>query len=203
MKFVVRIAVGLVIAGGVAGSADADCPVSLDGAYTYADEGGTRLEKRGSGPIRIAGQLAAQGEVYGGVGLGFTSSDAPIDASAFRGIAFKARRGPGGTPYFRVKVPDGNTDPRGGVCTECFNDFGLTFQVGEEWVRFEVPFEQLKQEGGWGKPNPPAIDQAKLYGVQWQTTTPGAVIDLEIDAVEILGCERLAEGDEPDAGGLG
>ncbi len=214
MKCVVRIVVSLGLVSLAVEPADADCPVSLDGAYTYADETGTRLEKRGQGPIRLQGQLAGQGEVYGGVGLGFTSSDAPIDAGTFRGIAFKARRGAGGTPYFRVKVPDGNTDPRGGVCTECYNDFGLTFQVTEEWVRFEVPFEQLKQAGGWGAPNPPAIDKAKLYGVQWQTTTPGAVIDLELDGVEILGCETLADnaaggggggGDEPGyaGGGLG
>src|SRR5690606_24427241 len=114
MKFVVRIAVGLALAGGAAGSSGADFPVSLDGAYAYADEAGTQLGKTGAGPIHVQGQLATQGEVYGGVGLGFTSSDAPIDASTFRGIAFKARRGPGGTPYFRVKLPDGNTDPRGG-----------------------------------------------------------------------------------------
>jgi hypothetical protein len=187
MKSVVRIAV--VIGGIGAGTAHADCPVSLGGAYTYADETGTKIALDGSAPIHVQGQLAAQGEVYGGVGLGFTESSAPYDASSFRGIAFKAKRGPTGSPHVRVKIPDGNTDPRGGVCTECFNDFGLTFQVTEEWVRYEVPFEQLKQEGGWGKPNPPSIDKAKLYGVQWQTTTPGAVLDLYIDSVEILGCD--------------
>jgi hypothetical protein len=188
MKFVVPTAVVL---GVCAGAADADCPVSLDGAYTYADEAGTKLEMSGTGPVHVQGTLAAQGEVYGGVGLGFTESDAPIDASTFRGIAFRARRGPSGSPHVRVKIPDGNTDPRGGVCTECYNDFGLSFQVTEEWVRYEVPFEQLKQEGGWGKPNPPGIDKAKLYGVQWQTTTPGAVLDLHLDGIEVIGCDTL------------
>jgi hypothetical protein len=187
MKVVVPIAVALVGFG--TRTSHADCPVSLDGAYTYADETGTKVTLDGSGPIHVQGQLAAQGEVYGGVGLGFTESDAPLDASTFRGIAFRAKRGPSGSPHVRVKIPDGNTDPRGGACTECYNDFGLTFQVTEEWVRYEVPFEQLKQEGGWGKPNPPSIDKAKLFGVQWQTTTPGATLDLYIDSVEILGCD--------------
>ncbi|HEY5948948.1 MAG TPA: hypothetical protein VIV40_25830, partial [Kofleriaceae bacterium] len=206
MKHVVRIAVAL---GGVGIpiSAHADCPVSLDGAYTYADETGSKVALDGSAPVHVKGQLAAQGEVYAGVGVGFTESDAPLDASTFRGIAFKAKRGPGGSPHVRVKIPDGNTDQRGGVCTECFNDFGLTFQVTEEWVRYEVPFEQLKQEGGWGKPNPPSIDKAKLYGVQWQTTTPGAVLDLYIDSVEILGCTTptapVAEAGAPSPHGLG
>ncbi|HEY5923476.1 MAG TPA: hypothetical protein VIV11_17470 [Kofleriaceae bacterium] len=189
MKFDVRIPVvlGVVVLG--ASTSHADCPVSLDGAYTYADETGTKVALDGSAPVHVQGQLVAQGEVYAGVGVGLAGSDAPLDATTFRGIAFRAKRGPGGSTHVRVKIPDGNTDPRGGVCTECFNDFGLTFQVTEEWVRYEVPFEQLKQEGGWGKPNPPSIDKAKLYGVQWQTTTPGAVLDLYIDSVEILGCE--------------
>jgi hypothetical protein len=189
MKYAVRIAVVLGGVGIGPSTAHADCPVSTGGAYTYADDTGTKVALASSAPIHVQGQLAAQGEVYGGVGVGFTASDAPLDASTFRGIAFRAKRGPGGSPHVRVKIPDGNTDPRGGVCTDCYNDFGLTFQVTEEWVRYEVPFEQLKQESGWGAPNPPSIDKAKLYGVQWQTTTPGAVLDLYIDSVEILGCD--------------
>ena len=192
MNLAVRIAVVLGGAGIGASAARADCPVSTGGAYTYADDTGTTVALDGSAPVHVQAQLAAQGAVYAGVGLGLAGSDAPLDASTFRGIAFKAKRGPAGTPHVRVKIPDGNTDPRGGVCTECFNDFGLTFQVTEEWVRYEVPFDQLKQEGGWGKPNPPSIEKAKLYGVQWQTTTPGAVLDLYIDGVEILGCETQA-----------
>jgi len=194
MKYVVGMLVSVVGGLGVgARTSHADCPVNPGGAYTYADDTGTKVALDGTAPIHVKAQLAAQGEVYAGVGLGFTESDAPFDASTFRGIAFKAKRGPTGSPHVRIKLPDGKTDPRGGVCTECYNDFGLSFQVTEEWVRYEVPFDQLKQEGGWGKPNPPAIDKAKLYGLQWQTTTPGAVLDLFIDSVEILGCDAPAE----------
>ncbi len=189
MTSAVRIGVILLA---IARTTHADCPVSSGDAYTYADETGTKVSLDGSSPIHVKGQLAAQGEVYAGVGLGFTDSDAPFDASKYRGIAFKAKRGPTGSPHVRVKLPDGNTDPKGGVCTECYNDFGLSFQVTEEWVRYEVPFEQLKQEGGWGKPNPPSVDKAKLYGLQWQTTTPGAELDLYIDGVEIVGCNAPA-----------
>jgi hypothetical protein len=139
--------------------AHADCPVSLDGAYTYADDAGSHVSLGGTGPIHVEGKLGAEGEVYAGVGMAFTDNDAPIDASTFRGISFKAKRGAAGTAYLRVKLPDGNTDPRGKVCEDCFNDFGLSFQAEEDWVRYEVPFDQLKQEGGWGKPNPPAIDK--------------------------------------------
>lgn len=215
MKIAVPTLGALLLAFARAAVAHADCPVSLDGAYTYADEAGSKVTMSGTGPIHVEGALGAAGEVYGGIGVAFTESDAPIDASTFRGIAFKAKRGAAGTPYLRVKVPDGNTDPRGKVCEECFNDFGLAFQVEEEWVRYEVPFEQLKQEGGWGKPNPPTVDKAKLYGVQWQTAQPGAVVDLWIDEVVILGCEPSSSsapviaGDEPVAadtrfaGGLG
>jgi hypothetical protein len=74
------------------------------------------------------------------------------------------------------------------VCTDCYNDFGITFEVGEEWVRYEAPFAELVQEGGWGAPRPPAIDATKLYGVQWQVTTAGASLDLQLDDVTFLGC---------------
>ena len=201
-----KCAVGMVVLLAGVGVSHADCPVSLGDAYTYADEAGTKAELDGSTPIHVKAQLAAQGEVYAGVGLGFNDSDAAFDASKYRGIAFKAKRGPTGSPHVRVKIPDGNTDQKGGVCTECFNDFGLSFQVTEEWVRYEVSFDQLKQEGGWGKPNPPAIDKAKLYGLQWQTTTPGAVLDLYIDGVEILGCDTPIAGAAagvPDSSFLG
>ncbi len=86
-------------------------------------------------------------------------------------------------------MPDASTDPAGGVCTECYNDFGLPLQVTEEWTRFEVQFADLVQETGWGAPRPEAIDAAKLYGVQWQTAIAGASVDVEIDEVTFLGCE--------------
>ena len=88
----------------------------------------------------------------------------------------------------RFKVPDVATDPSGGVCTECYNDFGIPFEVTEEPTRFEVRFADLAQEADWGAPRPPSVDAAKLYGLQWQVVVPGASVDVSIGDVAFLGC---------------
>ena len=165
------------------GGERAACGIDGD-VYTYADEAGSTVS---GDPSRVTGQLAPAGEVYAGVGIGFAT---PLDASRYRGIAFRARRGPGAAAHVRLKVPDRNTDPDGGVCTDCYNDFGISFEVTEEWVRYEAAFADLVQETGWGAPRPPAIDATALHGVQWQVTTPGAVLDLQLDAIELLGCRE-------------
>lgn len=168
--------------------------------YTYADEAGTTVAPRGDftmgrggaggsgGAIHVAGKLAAGGDAYAGVGLGFVEPKGAYDASSYTGVAFAARRAPDTTPYVRLKVPDVNTDPDGGVCTDCYNDFGVSMQLTEEWTRYEVRFADLAQEGGWGAPRPDAVDAAKLYGVQWQVSTAGAPFDVWIDDVTFLGC---------------
>ncbi len=182
------------------GEAAADCPLSQDSVYTYADEHGSTIAQRGDSPIHVQGTLGAGAEVYAGVGLTFAEPKAPFDASAYQGVAFKARRGAGATPHFRVKVPDATTDPAGGVCTDCYNDFGVAFQVSEEWTRYEVRFVDLKQEAGWGSPQPPSVDAGKVYGVQWQSAVPGAAIDLWIDEVVFLGCTGPVADARPAAG---
>ena len=110
------------------------------------------------------------------------------DARAWKGVAFMARRGPTGSAFVRVKIPDAATAPEGKVCTECFNDFGVDFEVSEEWTRFEVAFADLKQQPDWGQPRPAAVDASKVYGLLWQVATKGGAIDLWIDDVTFVGC---------------
>jgi endoglucanase len=64
---------------------------------------------------------------------------AAYDASAFGGIAFWARRSPETAARVRVHLPDRNTDPDGGVCTECYNDFGADIVLDADWKKFAVP----------------------------------------------------------------
>jgi endoglucanase len=138
--------------------------------------------------LRIRGTLADAGDVYAGVGLSLTEPKGPYDASRYEGLAFHARRGPDALASVRLKVPDVNTDPDGGACSECHNDFGIDFQVTEEWTRYVVRFADLQQQSGWGEPRPAAIDAARLYSVQWQVATRGARYDLWIDDVTFTGC---------------
>ena len=172
--------------------------------YTYADEIGSTVSPTGefimSSPgaagskhaLRSTGVLAKRGEVFAGLGLHFTESKRPYDASAYKGISFHAKRGAPYHAFFRLRVPDVNTDPAGGICTYCFNDFGFNLELTEEWQRFVAPFDALEQESGWGEPRPEAIDTSQLMGVQWQVTSPGAMFDVWIDDVEFL-CELPKE----------
>ncbi len=169
--------------------------------YTYIDAQGTTIEPptnsfsatkggvNGDGyALRIQGTVADADDVYAGAGFSFTEPKALYDASRYRGISFVAKKGPDSTASVRLKVPDGNTDPDGGKCTECYNDFGISFQISDEWTRYEVRFADLKQEHGWGDPRPGSIAAEQLYGIQLQVTERGARFDIWVDDITFIGC---------------
>jgi endoglucanase len=182
---------------------DGDNQVLLRGGrsgylYTYRDGHGSSVAPEGkfatsSGgaegthqALRMHGKLADRDDAYAGVGLSFTDPKAPYDASRWKGLVFYARAAPGSATSVRLKVPDASTDPDGHVCKECFNDFGIDFQVTDEWTRYEVAFADLKQGAGWGAPRPDAIDLTRLYSLQWQVTTRNASFDVWIDEISFL-----------------
>ncbi len=168
--------------------------------YVFADKGSEikpgpsafRLAKGGPGDsqraFRMRGQIGTGQDVYAGLGLSFVEPKGPYDGARYRGIAFAAKRSPDSTAAIRFKVPDANTEPGGGVCQECYNDFGIDFQIAEHWTRYVVDFADLKQEQGWGTPRPPAVDASKLFGLQWQVATPGAKFDIWLDDISFVGC---------------
>jgi hypothetical protein len=170
--------------------------------FTFADEKGSTVLPKDSddvkvaqgGPdgseyaLRMSGKLADAEDVFAGIGFSFVEPKGPYDASAWKGISFVARTAGGNGVHLRVSAPDGNTDPDGKVCTDCYNDFGVGFEVTEEWTRFVVAFSDLKQEADWGAPRPAAIEPNKLYGLQWQVATRGADYDIWIDDVSFAGC---------------
>jgi|RhiMethySRZTD1v2_1073278.scaffolds.fasta_scaffold101829_2 hypothetical protein len=172
--------------------------------YTFADDSSAITPTAGKkGGVFNMSQGGANGSQYGahmngkvgggnivfaGMGLNFTEPKGPYDASAYKGISFWAKKGSAGTAKVRLKVPDKNTDPDGKVCAECFNDFGSDLVLTEQWTKYVVPFNQMKQLGGWGSPHPPAIDPKTIYGVQFQVNEPGASYDIWIDDVEFTGC---------------
>jgi hypothetical protein len=122
-----------------------------------------------------------------GMGLGFTDPRNTYDASKYKGIAFWAKKGPGSTGKVRLKVPDVNTDPQGKACTDaCFNDFGADLTFTETWTRYTFAWSDLSQLSGWGSPNPPAITESKLFGIQFQVNDPAADYDISVDDLEFL-----------------
>jgi endoglucanase len=154
-------------------------PEAGEAGGTFApSEGGynSKFAAEMKGKVSIAGN-----PLFAGLGMNFQDPKAVYDASKYEGITFFAKRGPNSTDQVRLKVPDGNTDPEGGVCGECFNDFGIDLKLSEQWTRYTFPFRDMKQMEGWGQPRKAHIDASKVFGVQWQVNVPGADYDLFID----------------------
>jgi endoglucanase len=159
---------------------------------TAGDQGGTFTMSPGGAQssayaARMNGKVGTGNVVFAGIGINFTDPKGPYDASAYKGIAFWAKKGPG-TGRVRLKVPDASTDPDGKVCSECFNDFGADLELTEQWAKYTVPFGSMHQMPGWGSPHPAAIDPSKIYGVQFQVNTPGTGYDISVDDLQFTGC---------------
>jgi endoglucanase len=170
--------------------------------YTYADPEGTTMTPAGGAvftmspggvngsqyALHISGQLASATTVFAAVGLNFTDPRGPYDASKYRGVSFFAKKGQGTTSKLRIKMPDKYTDPDGGVCAACSNDFGMLLSLSEEWQKFIVPFSALRQESGWGNPRPRSVASEAVFALQFQVSDKGKPFDVWIDDVAFTGC---------------
>lgn len=137
---------------------------------------------------RMNGTIGSGNVLFAGMGLNFTDPKGPYDASKYKGIAFFAKKAPGSAASVRVKVPDSNTDPDGKVCTECFNDFGADLELTDEWQRYTLVFDRLRQMQGWGSPILANVKPDAIYGIQFQVNKPGATFDIWVDDVQFTGC---------------
>jgi endoglucanase len=168
--------------------------------YTFLDNAGSSISPlagqfsmaQGGGgstyAAHMTGKVGTGQVVFAGMGFNFTEPKGPYDASAYKGVSFKAKKG-AGTAAVRMKVPDGDTDPDGKVCSECFNDFGADLELTDAWTTYVFPFASMRQLAGWGSPHPAAIDPKKLYGIQFQVNSPGASFDIWVDDLKFTGCQ--------------
>jgi hypothetical protein len=170
--------------------------------YTFRDKKGTTIDpvagedggtfamsEGGHGSqfaARYHGKIGTGAPLFGGMGMNFVDPKAPYDASKYAGISFWAKTGDNSTPKVRLKVPDTNTDPEGGVCKECFNDFGGDLTLTKEWKLYIFPWKSMKQMPGWGSPRKPHITPAKIFGVQFQVNVPSANYDIFIDDLKFI-----------------
>ncbi|HEY5089681.1 MAG TPA: hypothetical protein VIK30_06910, partial [Polyangia bacterium] len=136
--------------------------------------------------VEVKGKLAGSSIVYAAMGLNFEDPKGPYDASKYAGITFFAKRSASSIGKLTVKLPDGNTDPDGGNCSACYNDFGYTINVGEQWARYVLPFHDLKQEPEWGSPRKPHIDASKLFAIHFEAKTPGGEYDFFVDDIAFI-----------------
>jgi endoglucanase len=129
----------------------------------------------------VKGKIGTAAIVFGALGMNFQDPKAMYDASKYEGITFFAKRGASSTGKVRLKVPDKNTDPEGGVCSECFNDFGVDLNLTDQWQRFVLLFHDMKQMEGWGAPRKAHIDPSTVFGLQWQVNVQGADYEIWVD----------------------
>ncbi len=161
---------------------------------TAGSQGGTFAMSPGGAngskfAAHMSGQVGGGDTVYAGMAFNFVDPKGTYDATAYKGISFWAKIGPGSTPNVRLKVPDTNTDPEGKVCKECFNDFGVDLHLTEEWKQFVVPYMAMSQMKGWGSPRTKGVDSSQIYGVQWQVNDKGMPYDVWIDDIQFTGCQ--------------
>jgi endoglucanase len=174
--------------------------------YTFADKEGSTVEPQsgelggtfamtpgganGSGyAAHMTGKVGTSSIVYVGVGFNLQDPKGQYDASKYDGISFLMRKGAEGTARVRLKVPDVNTDPEGGKCDQCFNDFGVDLKLKEEWTQYYVPFSAMKQMVGWGNPRPPAIEPKTIGSIQFQVADKGQSFDVWVDDLAFIKCQ--------------
>jgi len=175
--------------------------------YTYNDATPTAIQKPpamtpftmeagGRDGKGYAAAMSGSGFTVWGAGMGFNlhdpgdgmngSAKITYDASAYSGIAFWAKAGPGSVTSLRVNVSDKNTDPAGAVCApadKCNDHFGKDIHLTEAWTLYTMTFAELLQLG-WGQ-SFSSLDIAHLYAIQFQVAK-GVTFDVWLDDVAFL-----------------
>ncbi len=127
-----------------------------------------------------------------GAGVGVNVNDDGLtahayDASAYDGVSFWARVGPGSETTVRVGISDVNSDAAGGVCSgpNCGDHHGMTLEFTEEWAQYHLKFSEITRLN-FGPPAGSIFQPDKMYGVQFTAATVNADVDLWIDDLEFF-----------------
>jgi endoglucanase len=160
---------------------------TIEPASFKLTQGGGHAGSNGVAHIKV--KMAQAGwSVYASMGFGLAPSG-PYDASRYTGVTFWAK----GPAHVRFKIPDVYTQPGGGYCKDCYNDFGVELALTSEWQRYTIPFSWLQQQPGWGDPRPEVAKNA-ILGLQWQVGSRGRTFDVYVDDIAFF-CGN--EGIEP------
>ena len=77
--------------------------------------------------------------------------------------------------------------PAGGVCSDCYNDFGVVLALEPEWRKYTLRFAWLQQRPNWGDPFP-GLQADKVYAMEWEFGGGGRDFDISIDEIAFV-CE--------------
>lgn len=100
--------------------------------------GGAGRSKRS---MRLSGTLTSDFKFGPFAGVGVALGNGRRDLSGYTGIRFYAR-GDGGS--YRISVPC--------EAVRDHNEFGKDITAGAAWRLYSIPFSQLAQQKGWGRP---------------------------------------------------
>ena len=162
--------------------------------FTFQDSEGSTIDPP-SGPFkmgspghdsahaaRMRGHLASSGKsIYAGMGLSLTDPRGPYDASKYTGVTFWAK-GPG---RVRFELPDVHTAPEGGICKDCYNDFGVTLALEDHWVKYTILFDWMQQRPNWGDPYP-HVEPSQVIAMEWEFDGTGRDFDISIDDIAFV-----------------
>jgi hypothetical protein len=119
-----------------------------------------------------------------GMALYFRGTSSLYNANKYRGISFWAKIGVNAANVVRMNVSDNQTVSDGGICTDCWDHFGVTFVAYQTWQRYSYLWSDMTQRG-WGVPLAPAINPAKLRSIEF-STQEGIDFELYIDDIAFI-----------------
>jgi endoglucanase len=156
--------------------------IDVPGAEFRTSDGGPAGSKKAA---HFSGKTDSQDQWGAGLGGNFLGGGF-YDASKYAGVSFKIK----GTAksFVRFKIPDQNTHPDAGVCTQCWNSFGKTLELTGDWQTIELAFADLRQIDGWGSPRPASLLTSKVKDLEW-AVDQGTKYDFWVDDVQLLTCK--------------
>ncbi len=160
----------------------------------------------GSGTESNAGELEGSTAAAHFHGAGLTDwgaslynlgwSNSCIDATAFSGISFWAKGGPGTGDTLQstlsvqivipMTLPADNPGAHGECTIGCYDHYKVLQELSEEWQEFSFVWDDMTQSG-WGRPVP--FTPHRMMTLQFATavtSTEGISFDFWIDQIEFV-----------------
>ena len=160
---------------------------------SFHDPRGTTLEP--AGPFKptaagargsrhaahVSGRTGPAFPVWAGINVAPDGQGVSADLSRWSRICFQAK----GSGSARFAIADVNTDPAGGVCRQCYNNFGKNLELQPDWREFCYDLDELTQLPGWGDPHP-LLTASKAFSIAWSVHSPDSAYDLWVDDVRLV-----------------
>ncbi len=128
-----------------------DVANSGSGGAQEPASGFTVLEPDSGAPDSdYAAHTAGGGFAWATLNVSMKNGVVAYDASAYRGLSFRAKVGTDSVNTVRVRVVTGDTDPAGGICGNpnpvCYDHFTTEVVLDTDWSTQEVFFDDFSQD---------------------------------------------------------